>query len=204
MSCKIIGFDNGPLEVDCKDVTWKQDGKMFEVENPSHPCRCGSSRNKPFCDGSHSKAGFKTNVKIETEVLQNYEGKEISINFNRSICSGASKCVEGLSSVFKSGDGGDWIFPDEDTNENIIKQINACPSGALSYKIKGESFIDSRTTAVINIIKNGPYEVEGISLEGFETPTNASSTKYALCRCGDSRNKPYCDYSHAENSWEDA
>ena len=203
MNCKIIGFENGPLEVDCVDAVWMKDGKKLEVENPSHPCRCGKSKNKPFCDGSHVKEGFESKKEISDEVVQTYKGKELTINFNRSICAGASECVKGLSSVFKSGDGSNWIFPDEGSSENIIKTVSACPSGALSYTIEGKTSIDTRTKPSINIIKDGPYAVEGIKLEGMSVPTNFSSTKYALCRCGFSKNKPYCDYSHAQNNWKD-
>ncbi|WP_136078706.1 CDGSH iron-sulfur domain-containing protein [Pontiella desulfatans] len=36
-----------------------------------------------------------------------------------------------------------------------------------------------------------------------DAPTNCSSSKMALCRCGHSRNKPFCDYSHAEKGWKE-
>ncbi|HIC42997.1 MAG TPA: hypothetical protein EYO73_01485 [Sulfurimonas sp.] len=203
MGCKIIGFENGPLEVDCEAVVWTKQGEVFEVQNPSYPCRCGHSKNKPFCDGSHKKLGFSSEREIKEEVIQVYDGIDISINFNRSICSGAEKCVKGLSSVFHSGSSTDWIFPNDDTNEKIISQISACPSGALSYTLNKKTITDSRLSPKIDIIKNGPYNVEGIRLEGFNIPTNFSSTKYALCRCGYSKNKPYCDYSHVDNNWKD-
>jgi len=203
MNRKIIGFENGPLEVDCADAVWMKDGKNLEVENPSHPCRCGKSKNKPFCDGSHVAAGFLSKSEISQEVLQNYEGKEIEVHFNRSICAGEAACIKGLPFVFKSGDGNNWIFPDEDESEKIIKTIKSCPSGALSFSVKKKKSIDSRTEPKIEIVKDGPYKIEGITLEGMSTPTNFSPSKYTLCRCGYSKNKPYCDYSHAQNNWCD-
>ena len=203
MSCKIIGFENGPLELDCSDVLMMKDGEKLETKNPAYLCRCGKSKNKPFCDGSHVEAGFLSKRDISQELLQNYEGKEITINFNRSICAGSGECVHRLSSVFKSGDGNNWIFPDKDKSEKIIKTIKACPSGALSYSIKGKTDIDSRSEPKVSVVKNGPYRVEGIKLEGRPIPTNFSETKYTLCRCGYSKNKPYCDYSHAQNRWND-
>ena len=203
MRCKIIGFENGPLEVDCADVVFIKDGKKIEAENPSHPCRCGHSKNKPWCDGSHAKVDFTSKREIEDEVIQEYEGKEITIHFNRSICAGAANCVDGLPSVFTSDSSTNWIYPDNDTNDKIIKTVKSCPSGALSYSIKGKLNVDKRTKAEISIVKNGPYVVEGVKLEGIPTPTNFSTTKYTLCRCGHSKNKPFCDYSHAENNWSD-
>lgn len=203
MNCKIIGFENGPLEVDCSDVVWMKDGKQFDVENPSHPCRCGHSKNKPFCDGSHVNAGFTSEREISEEILQRYKGKEITINFNRSICAGSGECVRGLASVFKAGEEKNWIYPDNDSSINIIKTIKACPSGALSYSIDEKTDIDRRTEPKVNVVKNGPYQVEGIAFENSSEPTNSSGTKYTLCRCGHSKNKPYCDYSHAKEAWND-
>ena len=203
MSCKIIGFENGPLEVDCTDSVFMKDGKTLEAENPSYLCRCGKSKNKPWCDGSHEKVGFTSKREISEEILQVYEGKEITVNFNRSICAGAANCVHDLPSVFASDNSTNWIYPDNDTNDKIIKTVNSCPSGALSYSIKGKVTIDKRTKAKISIVKNGPYVVEEVNLVGMPTPTNFSTTKYALCRCGHSKNKPFCDYSHAENNWSD-
>ncbi|MDF1880047.1 CDGSH iron-sulfur domain-containing protein [Sulfurimonas sp. MAG313] len=52
-------------------------------------------------------------------------------------------------------------------------------------------------------MKDGPYEVEGIDLDGFESPTNFCPSKYTLCRCVFSKNKPYCDYSHSYHNWKD-
>jgi len=50
-----------------------------------------------------------------------------------------------------------------------------------------------------------PALLEGIRVDYYGTPTpiNFSPTKYALCRCGHSKNRPYCDYSHAEKRWSD-
>lgn len=203
MNCKIIGFENGPLAVDCSKVEFYHDDKKIEAKNPTYLCRCGESKNKPFCDGSHVKADFKSETEIKNEVLQEYKGKDITINFNRSICAGSGECVKGLKTVFKSGDSKNWIHPDEDSNENIIKIISACPSGALSYTLEKKTHTDKRDKSKISVVKNGPYSVESVSLEGFQIPTNFSTSKYTLCRCGHSKNKPYCDYSHALVKWSD-
>ena len=203
MSCKIVGFENGPLEVDCVDVVFIKDGQKIEAENPAYLCRCGHSKNKPFCDGTHEKVGFTSKREISEETLQVYEGKEVTVNFNRSICAGSAKCVHGLPTVFKSDNSTDWIKPDSDKNAKIIETIKACPSGALSYTTNDKITVDKRIEPKITIMKNGSYYVEGIALEGMPIPTNFSTTKYTLCRCGHSKNRPFCDYSHADVSWSD-
>ena len=203
MSTKIVGFKNGPIKLEFDETVLFKDGVKVESDNPAYLCRCGKSKNRPFCDGTHEKIGFKTKCETTKEIIQTYEGREIRVNFNRSICAGSGNCVKGLSSVFKSGEGSNWIFPDEDSNENIIKTIESCPSGALSFSLDDKTTLDKRSTHKISILKNGPYMVEGILNEGMPTPTNFCTTKYTLCRCGHSKNKPYCDYSHAQKSWKD-
>jgi CDGSH-type Zn-finger protein/ferredoxin len=203
MKSKISAVGNGPLVLECAEDSLRQDGKPVEKSNPAYLCRCGRSENKPFCDGTHSKTGFQSKREIDREILQVYEGKEITINFNRSICSGAALCVRALPSVFQSEGSEDWIHPDRDETAKIIKVVNACPSGALSYSMDGKTTIDSRENPRVTIVKDGPYKVEGTHLEQTPAPTNASATKYSLCRCGHSRNKPFCDYSHAEKHWKD-
>ena len=203
MSCKIVGFENGPLEVDCANVVFIKDGKNIEAENPTYLCRCGHSKTKPWCDGTHEKVGFRSEREISEELIQVYKGKAITVNFNRSICAGAAACVHGLPGVFTSDNSTNWIAPDNESSEKIIETIKACPSGALSYTINDKITVDKRIEPKITIMKNGSYYVEGIALEGMPIPTNFSITKYTLCRCGHSKNKPYCDYSHAEKSWND-
>lgn len=203
MHCKISGIENGPLEIDCTDIVFKKEGQELVSENPAYACRCGRSKSKPWCDGSHESAGFVSQREITEEKIQEYIGKEITVHFNRSICAGAAACVNGLPTVFSSEGSRDWIHPDQADCAEIIETIKACPSGALSYSIDGKEYVDSRTAPKITIVKNGPYRVEGISLEGMPTPTHFASSKYTLCRCAYSKNKPYCDYSHAEQKWDD-
>ncbi len=201
MSSKIKAIPNGPLKLTSAQQILSKDGKAVEAKSPAMLCTCGKSKNKPFCDGSHVVAGFTSGREIETEILQEYPGQDVTIYFNRSICSGAGNCVRGLPSVFKSGDGSDWIFPDNGTLDKIIERVQACPSGALAYSVGGKVIVDEREDEKITIAKDGPYHVEGVTLEQRPNPTHSSASKYSLCRCGFSKNKPFCDYSHAEKGW---
>ena len=203
MSYEITELDDGPLKLESDKPIIYKDGVLVKAESPVYLCRCGVSNNKPFCDGTHNSANFSSKREISEEIIQNYKGKEISIIFNRSICAGAGECVRNLPTVFKSGSSSEWIYPDNDKNENIIKTINGCPSGALSYTIQGKRDLDNSSVAKVTIIKNGPYNIEAVNFGHLPTPTNFSTKKYSLCRCGYSKNKPYCDYSHADKNWDD-
>lgn len=204
MSNTIVEIEDGPLILKSDTPILVRDGEVLITETTSYLCRCGSSANKPFCDGEHKKQGFTTRREIKEELLQEYEGKDITVHFNRSICAGAGACVKGLPSVFISGSSSSWIHPNSDSVDNIINTIKACPSGALSYSLNGKIHIHAKVKPKITIVKDGPYNVEGISSTHKLKPTNFSETKYTLCRCGHSRNKPYCDYSHAEKEWKDS
>jgi len=201
MNPKITMIPNGPLKLESHSPILFKDGKQLDIQGTAYLCRCGLSKNKPFCDGEHAKSNFNSSSEIEEELLQEYPGEKI--HFNRSICSGASECVRGLPSVFKSDNSEDWIRPNENRAEHIVTTINKCPSGALSYSIADRLEIDGRDIAIISIVENGPYDVEGVEVSDKPTPTNASSSKMSLCRCGHSKNKPFCDYSHAEKGWKE-
>lgn len=204
MKTNIKAIEDGPLVLESDDnhKIIHQDNEPISAGNPAYLCRCGDSKGKPFCDGTHSEVKFQSKREIDEEVIQKYVGKDITITFNRSICAGAAYCVK-HTAVFSSKSSANWIHPNNDTHDKIIKTIKSCPSGALSYSLKGTTYTDSRDKAKLSIIKNGPYQVEAITYDVKPLPTNSSTTKYTLCRCGMSKNKPYCDYAHAENNWND-
>jgi len=168
-------------------------------------CRCGASDNKPFCDGTHSKIGFSS-ARLDGRVedkRENYIGKQITIHDNRGICAHAGRCTDGLAAVFHLKEE-PWIYPDSATVEEIIKTINQCPSGALSYSVDGVEHRDRDAEPSIFIAPNGPYVVSGgPSLENTERCEGTSMEHFTMCRCGGSKNKPFCDGSHWYNKFTD-
>ena len=161
-------------------------------------CRCGGSGNKPFCDGTHGTNGFSDEKQTDgkSDKRDNYPGKAITIHDNRGICSHAGYCTDNLRSVFRQGEE-PWIDPEGATVREIIDTIRQCPSGALSYTVDDIEYRDQDRPPMVTVTKDGPYAVTGgIELVGQATGEGASSEHYALCRCGGSKNKPFCDGTH--------
>jgi CDGSH-type Zn-finger protein len=173
-------------------------GKAYETVSGVALCRCGGSANKPFCDGTHGRNGFsdekQTDGTIDKRV--DYVGKQITIHDNRGICAHAGFCTDRLSAVFRI-DEEPWIDPDGATAEKIITVVRQCPSGALSYSIDDEEHRDQERPPMVTVTENGPYAVTGgIELPGQEFGEGGSVEHFTLCRCGASKNKPFCDGSH--------
>ncbi len=202
---KIDVLDDGPLIVYKLTNLTNSKGEKVETDEKIALCRCGHSENKPFCDGTHKKVDFsgerESNASFSKE--RAYEGMEITIHDNRTICCHAGECVSNLNSVFDINTN-PWINPDNATVQEVIDVVNKCPSGALSYSINNVQTRDFDNNPEINIAQNGPYYVAGnIEINVQEEIQPPSKEHYSLCRCGASKNKPYCDGSHSGIEFKD-
>jgi CDGSH-type Zn-finger protein len=221
----IVSLPNGPLYLIndreakvVENLVNSNDEKLSNIQGIAL-CRCGASKNKPFCDGSHSIIGFSSNNKTINDnddknktdskgKRKSYVGKNMTIHDNRGICSHAAECVNNLPSIFRLNQR-PWIKPDEDETiaiEKIIETIRKCPSGALSYSIDNIEYRDYNGKPLVKVSKDGPYLVSGgieLITGEAEFPNGASKEHYTLCRCGASNNKPFCDGSHKTINFED-
>src|SRR5215207_833346 len=193
----IVPLPNGPYyfinDIEPKIVENLQNskGESLSVIRGVALCRCGASNNKPFCDGTHSKIGFSSENKEDTndshhiakDKRKNYVGKGITIHDNRKICSHAAECVNNLPSVFRLNQR-PGIYPDQETTtEKIIEIIRKCPSGALSYSIDGIEYRDYDGKPLVKVSKDGPYLVSGrieLIIGEAEFPDDISRTLYTL------------------------
>ena len=169
-------------------------------------CRCGGSKNKPFCDGTHGTIGF-TDKRVADDTQNrriSYAGMHITVYDNRGICAHAGFCTDRLKSVFRMGQE-PWIDPNGASAEEIIAAIKECPSGALSYSIEAVEYRDHTREPMVTITNDGPYAITGgIELIGVTFGEGASKEHYTLCRCGASKNKPFCDGTHWQVGFMDA
>ncbi len=211
MTSKITPIENGPLMVSDPPNLRDVDGSTVETKAKAFLCRCGHSKTKPFCDGSHKEAGFKSSndgdprrnraITYEAEV----EGVPVTVSYTPVICSHAARCVALGEGAFDP-DRKPWVEPQHTSLAKLREVIEACPSGALRLAIGAGPVSHSNPshdTAGIRAAKNGPYYVANVALEAEFTGVEASTQKYALCRCGLSSLKPFCDGSHRDAGWDD-
>ena len=133
----------------------------------------------------------------EKEIIKEYSNGEITVVWKPNTCIHSTKCWKGLISVFNPKKR-PWINMEGATTEEITKQVEACPSGALTY-YKNDQKNETKNTIEkmeVRITGGGPIlmrgEVKIIHKDGTEEVKN----NVALCRCGQSANKPFCDGSH--------
>jgi len=125
--------------------------------------------------------------------MQRIEGKEVTIIFDGKKCIHARNCVLSQPNVFKAGVKGDWIFPDNASAEDIAVLAQICPSGAIQYERNDGAPNEAKPQVnTARVVENGPVVFRGeLVIDGKPAGTRAT-----LCRCGKSKNKPYCDGSH--------
>jgi CDGSH-type Zn-finger protein len=196
---------NGPYLVQRVDRLVNSRGEAFSARAEMALCRCGGSGRKPFCDGTHARIGFSS-AKLPGCVEDRRDAYQIE-NFtlldNRGICQHAGFCTDELASVFKLHQE-PWIDPNGAPVDRIRTQVDRCPSGALSYAVNGVERPDMVREPCITVSKDGPYRITGrIPLNETGWMQGASREHYALCRCGGSKNKPFCDGTHWSNGFND-
>lgn len=126
-----------------------------------------------------------------------YSGQDITVTFDLGRCIHARNCFLQLPEVFDPSKR-PWVQPDNASAEEIAAMIRTCPSGALAFK--RPSGVEERAPKInrLAVLENGPLILAGdVCVEG-----GARENRVALCRCGLSKNKPYCDYSHVEGGFE--
>jgi len=122
------------------------------------------------------------------------EGRDLTLIYEGKKCIHSRFCVTLGPQVFIANVKGPWINPDAISTEALTEIAHLCVSGAIRYKRK-DGKVDETAPPVnlISVREGGPYAIRAdIRLDGAP----ASSYRYTLCRCGASKNKPFCDGSH--------
>lgn len=135
------------------------------------------------------------------DITKKYSNGEVTIVWKPNACIHSTICwkgATGLRSVFNPSEK-PWIKPEGASTEQIVEQVKKCPSGALSFyynKDAGEP-VKVSTDTRIEAVLNGPLLVYGnVTIKDSQGNETQKHNVTALCRCGHSGNKPYCDGSH--------
>ena len=166
-------------------------------------CRCGQSKNKPFCDGTHTKTGFDGTETAGEEAYLNQpkeiDGPTLKLEDTENLCASARFChrADGIWNLVPKSD-------DPKNKQVAIEETRDCPSGRLviTDKKAGKT-IEPNLPKSIGLIEDpamgvsGPVWARGgIPVESADGKTYKTRNRVTLCRCGKSANKPFCDSSH--------
>jgi CDGSH-type Zn-finger protein len=215
--CKIKIMKNGPYRVTGSlplvretiisnskgyGMRWEK-GEEFPGKKQYALCRCGRSKTSPYCDGSHTAAGFdgtETAARQNFEIMaQTIEGPDLVLSDAESLCASARLC---------NRTGGTWNLTRRSDNPRFkkiaIEEAGDCPSGRLVTRDKktGEA-IEPALEPSISLVEDpftnssGPFWVKGcVPIESSDGTCYEIRNRVTLCRCGRSGNKPFCDGSH--------
>ena len=138
--------------------------------------------------------------------IRSYEGDGITVLFDGARCIHAAECVRGLPSVFDA-DARPWVQPKGADADAVAAVVHRCPSGALTYERTdgGPAEPIPLGPPQIRTVPDGPLYVRGdVAIHDAEGNRVQAGPRVALCRCGASKNKPYCDNSHLQSGFSDA
>ena len=179
-----------------------EEGRQFPRSEEFALCRCGKSRNMPYCDGTHGKIDFdgtetasKARFEERAELI---EGPGLDL-LDDNRCAFARFCHREKGDVWELVKNSD----DPSTIEEAITAANECPAGRLVAVDKGGKQIEPKYEPAVEILQDPERGVSGgifvkgnIPIEFSDGHINEIRNRVVLCRCGKSKNKPFCDATH--------
>ena len=185
-------------------------GEQYPSQAQYWLCRCGHSAHKPFCDGTHAKVAFDgTETASRAPYLQQatrIEGPAMSLTDAESLCAFARFCDPNgkvWNQVVQTNQAA--------ARENFVRQTCDCPSGRLvAWDNATGQAIEPTYKPSIVLVEDpaqdclGPIWMRGgVQLEGGDGFQYEVRNRVTLCRCGASKNKPFCDGAHASIGFND-
>ncbi len=188
---------------DGESTSWVE-GDVIPTTSTYSLCRCGGSNKKPFCDGTHAKIEFDgTETAVHDPIIAQaklIQGPEMQLADAKHLCASARFC---------DPNGKVWNqvknTTDPDVRSNFIRQVGCCPSGRLIAidNATGKS-IEPTLPQSIGAIQDphkkcsGPLWIRGgIPIVSSDGEAYEIRNRVTLCRCGKSKNKPFCNGAHA-------
>ncbi|MEL7562354.1 CDGSH iron-sulfur domain-containing protein [Dehalogenimonas sp. 4OHTPN] len=182
---------------------WRE-GRKFEAPSAYALCRCGGSKSKPFCDGSHLSNGFDGTETASREPFAaralELAGPELTLSEVPMLCSQARFCQ-------RAGDTWHLVRKSDDavSKEIAIEEAAECPSGRIVLRDKSGKLLEPLLPPSIGLVedpvkgRSGPIWVRGgVAIEAADGTVYEIRNRVTLCRCGHSNNKPFCDGRHVK------
>lgn len=139
-------------------------------------------------------------------ITKRYSNGEITVVWQPDLCAHSTRCFQGLPAVFDPRVR-PWVRIGGAATDAIVRQVEACPSGALSWERDAATATPPAAPTVVAPVAspvqivarpNGPLVVHGNLAVTLSDGTVVERPQVAsFCRCGHSANKPFCDGSHA-------
>jgi CDGSH-type Zn-finger protein len=178
-------------------------GDEYPPEETYALCRCGQSKSKPFCDGTHAKIRFDgTEIASRVPYLtraRKIEGPDLKLTDVPDLCNHAGFCLRagGIGNLTRSSD-------DPEAKRLAIEEAGNCTSGRLvAWHKELDKSIEPEFAPSIALVEephkgcSGPIWVRGsVRVASSDGDDYEVRNRVALCRCGASSNKPFCDGSH--------
>jgi uncharacterized Fe-S cluster protein YjdI/CDGSH-type Zn-finger protein len=136
---------------------------------------------------------------------RDYETDRIRVRWDSTRCLHTARCIRRAPDVFDSSRR-PWVQLDGADPEDVADAVRRCPTGALAFEWLDRSDDDGAAAEppMIELQRNGPYYVSGpIKVLSVDGQVLARGPRVALCRCGGTKNAPFCDNSHRLNGFQD-
>lgn len=133
-----------------------------------------------------------------------YKGDTVDVFWDGRLCIHIGECGRAKGELFVGGRK-PWCQPNLVPDEEVADVVERCPTGALTYRFKdGSKTEEASSSNTIHVAYNGPLYLKGdLDIDGVEGDAGGLAFRAALCRCGQSKNKPYCDNSHEKAGFKD-
>lgn len=191
-----------------------EEGRELRQSDEYYLCRCGHSNDAPFCDGSHRKVDFSGE---ETAANNTYEERAEIFYGDQADILDDNRCAFARFCHGEKSDGtptdawalGKTAQSDEDLE--LLKRVTGdCPAGRLTMRTHDGTLHEPELEPRISVmqdpdkgVSDGLYVQGGVTLCGADGEEYERRNRYALCRCGSSRNKPFCDAFHVPARYND-
>jgi CDGSH-type Zn-finger protein len=185
-------------------LRWER-GAILHHDETYDLCRCGQSATKPFCDGTERTNGFDGTETADRGPTADrrfeYGDGPVALTDDQTLCARATFCDARSTDAWALAEQTE----DPEKRAMLIRMVQRCPSGRLAYHLPPDpSFVEEDLSPEIAVVDDGPLWVRGRipveAADGFEYEVR---NRVTLCRCGNSKNKPFCDGSHVRTKFTD-